>query len=86
MDKILSDKEKEINCLKNHSQILLTEVKKLNCNNISILKVDKETSMYVRESSNTLEFEMEDKLTQHKGSKLKIKVSLPMNFYDSKRI
>ena len=42
---IFSDKEKEVNHLKNQNQILLKEVKQLKCKVKSILKVDKETSM-----------------------------------------
>jgi hypothetical protein len=52
INKILSDKDKKINCLKKHSQILLTEVKKLRHKDISILKVDKGTSIYASESRN----------------------------------
>jgi len=42
MDKILPDKDKEINRFKNHNQTLLMEVKKIKHEDISILKVDKE--------------------------------------------
>jgi hypothetical protein len=63
IDKILLDKDKEIKCLKNHSQILLMEVKKLKCKDISILKVDKETSMDASESRNFSKVETANKET-----------------------
>lgn len=47
ISKILSYKDKEINCLKNHSHILR---KKLKLNDISIMKVDKETTMDASET------------------------------------
>ena len=61
--KLFSDKEKEINHLKNHNQILLKEVKQLKRKVKSILKVDKETSMDAIESRNSLKFEMKDRDT-----------------------
>jgi hypothetical protein len=46
--------------LKNHSQILLMEIKKLKHKDISILKVDKETSMDVSKSRKFLVVETID--------------------------
>jgi hypothetical protein len=57
------DKDQEINHLKNHSQMILMEVKKLKHKDISILKVDKETSMHASESNKFLEVETADKET-----------------------
>ena len=43
IDKILSNKDKEINHLKNHIQVLLKKIKKLKRKDIKISKVDKAT-------------------------------------------
>ena len=81
IDKILLDKDKEINRLKNHGQIMLTEIKKLKCKDIQNFKFNKVTLTDLVQSQSSQKLNLKIKVPQQKNSKLKIKLALQMNFH-----